>query len=109
MAAASKNKQELPSEPIKITPKVKPIIDDRWYPACDTMITQSSRFLQAMRRLQKAVHRKEKDVQGEKSEFESSKKELEATIKQIKREMGDNRPPPAFFSQRVPIQNEFLS
>lgn len=46
------------------------------------MIRLATRFLNAMKRLQKAVHRKESDVKGEKQEFEQTKKELEKTIKE---------------------------
>ncbi len=49
----------------------------------DTLVYQATRFLNAMRQLQKVVHKKEVNVVFEKLEFEKSKKDLETTLKNI--------------------------
>jgi hypothetical protein len=42
----------------------------------------TTKFLNAMKKLQRVVHRKEANVSGEKQEFERSKKDLEYNLKQ---------------------------
>lgn len=49
----------------------------------ETLVLLASRFLAAMRKLQKVVHKKETNVNTEKIEFEKAKKDLEITLKNI--------------------------
>lgn len=43
----------------------------------------TTKFLNAMRKLQRVVHRKEANVSNEKMDFEKAKKELEVSLKAI--------------------------
>ncbi len=52
--------------------------------SAEQLCTQVTKFLSAMRTLQKAVNRKEKDVSDPKFEFENSKKELETLVAKVK-------------------------
>ena len=52
-----------------------------------------TKFMHAMRQLQKAVNRKEKDVSLPKRDFETSKKDLEEAVNQVKNKFFKNLPP----------------
>ena len=47
----------------------------------ESLATSTTKFLNAMRRLQKVVHKKEPNVQNERVMFETTKNDLESMLK----------------------------